>query len=136
MSMTNQQVVDRAGFELGIVEGGDSLNATDSADALRVLNQMMAEWAVLDKDFNWPPQDTLSDTAPIPIWAETGIISNLGVTMGPTFRAPVTQDLADKARKGKRTIGNTMVNLALEGADMSHLPLGEQWRYDIETNSV
>ena len=133
MSITNQQIIDRAGFELGLVESGDSMDSTDTADALIDLNQMMAAWAVKDKDFKWPPQDTAGDVAPIPIWAEQGVISNLAVTMGPTFRSPIPADLHEKARLGRQTIGNTLVNLELEGSDMTHLPQGRNWYYDIVT---
>ena len=42
---TNQAVIDQALGELGIVEAGDSANATDSATALNQLNNMMDQWA-------------------------------------------------------------------------------------------
>ena len=121
---TNQEVVDRAAMELGMIEESASLGDTDSTDALAVLNEMMFEWRVSDKDFNWFSQDTLGDTIPIPDWALKGVISNLAGECGPVFRAPIPADLSQKAEKGRNLITRTLMNLNLEPADMSHLPQG------------
>jgi len=134
---TNQQIIDRAAFELGYIESGASVGSTDSADALVALNSMMAEWRNRSMDFNWFTQDTLSDTIPVPLWAESGIASNLGVVLGAVFTIQPTFALVDKAKTGRRTIGNTLITQGLDNADMSHLPMGEgrQSRYSIETDS-
>ena len=134
---TNQNLIDRALGKLGIVEAGESANATDSATALDILNDMLMEWAQKDLDLNWFTQDTLGDTAPLPKWAVKGVIANLAVACATDFRSPIPNDLAVEARQGKRTIGNTLINLALEGADMSHLPQGQgiAGRYDINTDN-
>jgi len=130
---TNQQIIDKALGELEIVEAGDSANATDSADAMTVLNQMMAAWGVSDMDFNFFPQDTLSDTCPIPDWSEEGVISNLAIKLSVPFNAAVSQMLFDKALEGRNLIGRTFINLNLEGSDMTHL--GHNYRrYNINTD--
>ena len=131
---TNQEIIDSALQELGVIEAGDSANATDSATVLNTLNNMMESWEADDKDFNWFPQDTLSDTAPLPRWALEGVISNLAIMVAPNFRSPVTADLARKADKGERTILTRLINLKLEGSDMSHLGAGNA-RYNITTDS-
>ncbi len=121
---TIQKTIDRAFGELGIVEGGDSVGSTDSAEAMSLLNQMMSQWKYSSKDFNWFPQDTLSETLPIPEWAEAAVVSNLAVFCGPDFRTPITQDLATKADKGDKMITRTLMNQNLSPADMTHLPQG------------
>ena len=132
---TNQEVIDRAGMELGIIEDSDSMSATDSADALTVLNEMMAEWRYSGKDFNWFSQDTLGDTIPIPDWAKSGVISNLAVKCGPVFRAPVTSELSVQANKGNHIITRTIMNLNLKRADMTHLPQGRYYNNNILTDA-
>ena len=134
---TNQQIIDRALYELGFHEGGASADATDSGDALNALNDMMAEWRERSMDLNWFVQDTLSDTTPIPEWAQSGVISNLAVECSAVFNIALSQATALKADRGRRTIGNTMISQTLDNADMSHLPYGDGRlsRYDIETDA-
>ena len=135
MSRTNQQIVDQAAQELGYLEYGANLDATDGADAMNVLNQMMAakheggSWRL-----NWFPQDDLTETCPIPRWAEWGVVSNLAVALGTLFNIAPSMQTYDSADKGNRLLLNAAINLKLEGADMSHLPQGENIRYDIETD--
>ena len=134
---TNQQIIDSALSKLGVIEAGETANATDSATTLGVLNAMLHEWKYRDMDFNWFTQDTLSDTAPIPEWALEGVRSNLAVRAASDFRAQVPPALLSEATEGRRTIGNTLINLNLDNVDMSHLPLGSGRfsRYNIDTDS-
>ena len=132
---TNQEIIDRAGMELGMIEDSDSMGSTDSADALTVLNEMMDEWRYSGKDFNWFSQDTLGDTIPTPDWAKSGIISNLAVKCGPVFRAPVTAELQKKADDGRNFVTRTMMNLNLQRADMTHLPQGRYYNNNILTDA-
>ena len=122
--MTNQELIDRAAMLLRMIEASDSLNSVDSADAMSVLNEMMAEWAISSRDFNFFPQDTLGATVPLPEWAIAGVIANLAVMCGPVFDTEVTADVYAKADVGKKVITRTLMNLALEPADMTHLPQG------------
>lgn len=133
--MTNQELIDKSLYELAVLDSGDSATANDSADMLDILNGMMAMWALSDKDLQWPPQDTLSDTAPLPRWAEQGVIANLAVEAAPTFQMKVTPELIRKADLGAAAIARILINEKLEGADMSHLPLGRNSRWNIETDT-
>ena len=135
---TNQQTVDRAAYELGYIEYGASLDATDAGDALNAFNDMMHEWKYRDMDFNWFTQDTLSDVAPVPAWASSGVISNLAVRLGAIFNVAISPETVEKARVGKRTIGNTLMSQSLGNTDMTNLPLGERvgTRYQIESDSI
>jgi hypothetical protein len=134
---TNQNLIDIAAGKLGVVEAGDSCNATDSATMLGVLNRMMHEWKFRSMDFNWFTQDTLGDTAPIPAWAEEGVIANLAVRAATDFRVKVSAELASESMVGKQTIATTLISQTLDNADMSHLPLGQGRlnRNSIETDS-
>ena len=134
---TNQQVIDFALGKIGVIEAGETANATDSATTLTVLNTMMAEWRERSMDLNWFTQDTLTDTAPIPEWAEEGVKSNLAVRAATDFRANVPPALLTEAMTGRRTIGNTLISQELDNADMSHLPWGDgrTSQYDIENGA-
>ena len=134
---TNQQLIDAALGKIGVIEAGETANATDSATTLTILNQMMEEWSQRSMDFNWFTQTSLTDATPIPKWAEKGITANLAVNAASDFRVTVTPELGEEAMKGIRTIGNTLINGNLENTDMSHLPQGEgrYSRYDINTDT-
>jgi hypothetical protein len=132
---TNQQIIDRAAFELGYTESGSSVGATDSADAMTDLNNMMAQWRVSGRDFNWFSQDDLTAVCPIPDWSERGIISNLAVSLGAVFTIPVKGETAVKAKEGLNAITRTLINLNLKPADMSHLPQGRDSGRNILTDA-
>lgn len=133
--MTNQELINLALIKLRVIEAGVDASATDSATTLGVLNRMMAEWRQRSMDVNWFAQDSLTDTAPLPDYAEEGVAANLAVRAASDFSAVVTQQTYDEARDGKRTIANTLININLDNADMSHLPQGEgkYSDYDITT---
>ena len=132
---TNQQVVDRAAMELGMIEYGAALDATDGADAMRDMNNMMAGWRVSDRDLNWFPQDTLSEVCPLPDWAEGAVISNLAVSLGAVFNISISAETAKKAHDGLNLVTRTLINSNLKSADMRHLPQGRDAGRSILTDS-
>lgn len=134
MSLTNLQVIDSALGELGIVGEGETATAEQGADALRMMNQMLADWSVSDMDLQVPPQDTLSAVCPIPRWAETAVISNLAANCASLFRTPISPILVARVEGSYQTLGTTLINAKLKGADMSHLPQGDYNRWDVETD--
>ncbi len=136
MSITNQEVINQALLEINVIEDGDSANADQSSDTLQKLNQMMAEWAVSDKDLHFFPQSDLTDVCPIPIWAEDGVVNNLAVKCAPSFAFAVSALLYEKAKSGSNVIARTCMNLKLKNTDMSHLPAGNGYRSNILTDSL
>jgi len=81
-------------------------------------------------DLHFPPQDELSETCPIPAWAENGVINNLAMNVAGELRVPATaipSTTIDAARVGLRTIANTLMNKALEKADETHMSQGLGW---------
>lgn len=131
---TNQAIINAALQELGVIESGEDANATDSATALNTLNNMMEVWRETGRDLNWFPQDTLTDEAPLERWVLEGVVSCLAIELAPNFRSPITGDLVAKAMRNERAITNRLMNTDLTGSDMSHMPQGERYRYDIETD--
>ena len=132
--MTVQEFIDQALYNLGYLEKGESADATDSADALRVMNQMLAEWEWAGKDLNWFSQDDLTATMPIPVWAERAAMTGLAIDLAGEFDVVPTQALYTKFDESRQTLTNRLMNTALNPSDMSHLPRGSG-HYDIETDS-
>ena len=132
--MTVQELIDQALYNLGYLEKGESADATDSADALRVMNQMLAEWEWAGKDLNWFSQDDLTATMPIPVWAERAAMTGLAIDLAGEFDVVPTQALYTKFDESRQTLTNRLMNTALNPSDMSHLPRGSG-HYDIETDS-
>jgi len=136
MSITNQAIIDQALGQISIVEAGESASASDSADTMTYLNQMMAEWKVSGKDLQFFNQDDLTDTCPIPDWAISGVMNNLAKYVAPLFRVPLSQEVAILAMQGDNVISRTLLNLNLDQADMRHMPQGEgRYGHSILTDS-
>ena len=132
--MTVQELIDQALYNLGYLEKGESADATDSADALRVLNQLLAEWEWAGKDLNWFSQDDLTATMPIPVWAERAAMTGLAIDLAGEFDVVPTQALYTKFDESRQTLTNRLINTALNPSRMDHLPRGSG-HWDISTDS-
>lgn len=142
MSMTNLQVIESALQKAGIIaqgkDEGESANIDQANDGLTHLNQMMAEWSAADinESIDFPPQDTLSATCPIPAWAELAVITNLAVGISEEMGVPLRPNLAAMAEKHKSKYLQVFINANTEGADMSRMPVGTgSGRWNIYTDS-
>ena len=96
---------------------------------------MMAEWRENGKDMNWFSQDDLTETCPIPDWAERGVISNLAVSLGALFDVMPSQQLMLKANRAGSSITSVLFNLNLKQADMTHMPQGRSKGRNILTDA-
>ena len=136
--MTNQQAIDRALYLLGFHEYGASADATDSADALSSLNEMMYQWKTEDRDFDWFEQDDLTDTVPVPKWSDRAVIYNLAIELAAKFNIQPTATVVTVADDSKRSITRHLMNTKIQGADMSHLPYGDgrNGRYNINSDTI
>ena len=123
--MTIQELINKAMLHIGAVKSGSDATPTESADMLSALNSMMAMWAKEDKDLQFPPQDTLTDTYPLPMWTEEPVIYNLSIRGATLFDLPIPADVAMMASNGQSFIAKTLINAKLESKDMTHMPGGE-----------
>lgn len=131
---TNIQIITDALQGLGVIGEGETPSAEQGAYCLRQLNQMLASWAEDDIDLGYVVQDGTGDTCPIPQWAESGVWGKLALRVAAHYGATASPELVSQADDGYNTILRRLVNLRLEGADMSHLPGGVH-RWNIETDS-
>lgn len=121
---TNLQVLTDALRGLNVINEVETPSAEQSAQCLRKLNQMLAEWAVLGTVIGYFAQSDTSATCPIPDWAERGVTNHLALYIAPDFGAQPSLPVIAAADSGMQTILLTVTNLKLEGVDMSHLPRG------------
>jgi hypothetical protein len=134
--MTNQQAVNQALMMIMELAAGEDATTTDSADVLRLLNQMMTAWAMDGKNLQFAPQDTLSDSFPVPVWAEEAVIANLAVRAAGLFNAVINPQVADMARNGALLVSKTLLNRDLLPANMDHISRGSAGIFNITTGVV
>lgn len=136
--MTNQELIDRALIAANVIGAGEAGNATDSADALEMLNEMMSQWGQGAADLNWFTQDTLAETVPVPIWARSAVITNLAIAWCDEANTPAPPGLERKADKALMALKRILINRRLENTDMTHLPMGtgRTGIYDIEADNL
>jgi len=134
---TNTKIITDALMEIAVVADGQTASASELADGLTELNQMMAVWTIDDKNIGYFPQDTGSDTCPIPIWAEQAVKTNLAVNLAAIFRVPVSPETLVRAGNGLTFVAKKCINAKLEGVDNDHMPYGApSTRWDISTDSI
>lgn len=135
MSKSNLQIITQALRELGLIAENESPTANQGTTGLEYLNQMMAEWTQTDHDLDFAPQDTLSDTCPIPDYSEAAVISNLAVLLAPPMGMPIPPIVAAKADQCLRILMRTMMRLKIKEVDLSYLPSEAWWHsHNIQTD--
>jgi hypothetical protein len=108
---------------LGVIGISQTASSAQGSHALRVLNQMMETWDEDGIKLGWFEQTTTVDDAPIPKWAEKGVISKLAQALSATYPASSMQPwVYDDTQNGYDTI--LRIHVQPEAADMSHMPLG------------
>ena len=125
MSITNSDVVTDALRELGVVSETDSPSAEQGASALRKLNQMLEGWKESGIDLGYFAQTTLSDTCPIPAYAELGVTLALAARLAGSYGVALSAETATSLDSAYSVILRSAMNAALPEADMSNRPFGE-----------
>jgi hypothetical protein len=136
---TNLQIITDSLRALNIVNEIETPSAEQAAQCLRKLNQMLAQWAVDGTVLGYFAQSDTSETCPIPDWAEYGVTNQLALYVAQDFGAEPPITVIAAADTGFQTILRTVMNLKLEGVDMSHLPMGSGHHgagFDITTGSI
>lgn len=122
---TNLQVITDCLRSLNVIDETETPSAEQGAHCLRQLNQMLATWKDADGvDLGYFEQSNTAATCPVPAWAETGVYGKLALRVAKHFGASVSVETAALADDGYSTILRVIANQKLEGADMSHLPMG------------
>jgi hypothetical protein len=126
---TNLVLIEDALRDINVISEVESASAEQGAYALRKLNQMMEAWKENDIDFGWFAQTATTAQAPVPDWAELGVISSLAIACAPKYGASVSPELAVINDAAMSVIERKCINEKTKGSDMSHMPRGAGHRY-------
>lgn len=111
---------------LGVIAEGESPSAEQGAHALGRLNRMIEAWTEIDIDLGWFKQSAITATAPIPEWAEMGVISKLAQDLYAFYPSG---DLSGWVLRDEENGFGTILRKAmlkrLKPADMRQMPMGE-----------
>jgi hypothetical protein len=136
---TNLEIIADALRALNVINEIQTPSAEQGAKCLRKLNQLLAKWAVDGTVLGYFAQSDTSATCPIPDWAECGVANHLALYIAADFGAEPSIVVIAAADSGFQTILRTVMNLKLEGVDMSHLPVGSGHYgagFDITTGTI
>ena len=120
MSITNLQVLTHAYQKAGIISEGGTPSAEQGQVALRLLNQMMAEWEIDGLEFpSWFPQTANSDTCPIPEFAELAVSNKLAVLLCTEYGVAASAELGVMARMSYDAVLRKRANQRLRPVDLN-----------------
>jgi len=114
-----------------------TLTAEYGALGLRVMNDMLTEWAQNSVDVGYFEQDTLTDDTPVEAEHRLAVKSNLAVNLAPYFSREPSPALLSIASRAYRNLLRCAQDAKLEPVTTESAPLGENWggRYNIFTDT-
>jgi hypothetical protein len=119
---TALEVITGALKALGIKPAESSIEAVEAADGLEALNDMMNEWDVDGITIGYETVEDVSDEIYVDDGALGAIKANLAVYIAPEYSRIVTNELALRARNGKRALRRSLPIAGSEFPDT--LPVG------------
>jgi hypothetical protein len=126
---TNVQLIGDSLRLLGVIAETESPSAEQGAHALRVLNRMLEEWTERGINLGWFEQTSTTATAPLPAWAEAGVVSKLAQKLNATYpSAQLAPQVFDDSQNGYGTIARKCMVESMKPANMDTSPLGEGFR--------
>jgi len=135
---TNIEIISDSLREINVISEVAEASSEQGKKGLRKLNQMLEIWRENDIDFGWFKQLSTTDVAPVPDWAELGVVSMLAIALAPTYGASVSAELGAVADTAYGMIQRKSISEKLDNTDMTQLPEGQgHWRnrYNIETDT-
>lgn len=111
-----------------VVDSGGALDANDTADALRALNQMMRTLEVDGISLGWQDVASAQDAMPTPPEADEAIGYGLAVRLAPRFGATVAPAVAEMATGGIATLRAMVASSLYNRVRYDDLPAGNAQR--------
>jgi hypothetical protein len=132
--MSNQNLVNDALSLIGVLPEGQAASAEHATLALRVLNEMIEEWAEEDVVVSWNPSLTIDDDSPLVGAEQNAVKYHLAIRMCPHFdREPPSSIVAFAQsayrRLQRRQMADSIIEITL---DVPQSPSG--YGYDILTD--
>lgn len=91
---TAQDITDNALSKLGVKRGGIAPSADETADAIKVMNAVLAEWQANGIHVRGSQASAAADETFVPDWAEEALAYKIGFKMAPSFDANISQVFA------------------------------------------
>lgn len=128
--MTNLQMIQRAMRLINVLDSESTANATQAADGLQVLNDMLTRWEANGLPLGFSTQTNTASTLPVPDEALSAVAYNLAMELAPEYGITPSQIVAAHADMGYRRLLNDA--FIVTPNDMSHAP-GSRSRWDINS---
>jgi hypothetical protein len=122
--MSNLTIINDALSLIGVLPEGQDASAEQGTDALRALNDMLAEWSLNGIDIGWFPQTETTEDFPIDYRLQAVVKYNLAVHLSPAYGKPVPPEIAVIAGNFKQALVRRILNSQLLAANPI-LPLAE-----------
>lgn len=111
---------------LGVISELETPSANQGTHALGRLNRMIESWTEIGIDLGWYKQSSTTGTAPIPEWAEKGVISKLAQDLFATYpSSSLAPWVLNDQENGYSIILRKSMLKQLKPADMRQMPMGE-----------
>lgn len=127
MALTNSDLIADSLRELGVINEVQTPSAEQAAHALRKLNQLMAEKSAEDIDLQFFPQTSLTDTCPIPAFAENWVTCELAIRLASNYGKTVSAELVAAGGAAWDTVLSHVVAEQLPEATVVNRPNGAGW---------
>lgn len=108
---TFRVIIEDAYREIGVLEKGESADADEIQDGLRVLNRMLNSWRLSGIDLEYLTETSVSDDIPYPPEDEGPIIYNLALMLAGQFGIKTSAETVAYASNGRRQIQNKYLKI-------------------------
>lgn len=123
--MTNISLITASLRLLGVIAETESPSPEQGTTALGFLNRMIEAWTENGTDLGWFEQTSTADDAPLPKWAEKGVIAKLAQELRAVYpSSTLDASIMDDNTNGYEVIARRTLLDQLEPSDMSHMPQG------------
>lgn len=110
---------------LGLISDAETLSAEQGAEFLGHMNMMLEFWTENDIELGWFEQSLTTDAAPLPKWAERGVVSKLAQTMQAVYPSTsLAPWVLDDELNGFGAILRRSILDNVTPSDMSGMPSG------------
>lgn len=119
---TNNEIIRDALGLLGVLRETESPSAEQGDHGLRILNELLEQWAGEGIEIGQWPQTDVNDTSPLDIRVLSAVKANLAVALSPYYGIAVAPTEMERAGRLYRHLLRDVAVNRLQEADMTHLP--------------
>lgn len=130
---TNLEIIGDALGLIGVLSEGETASAEQGEHGLRILNDLLAEWAANGIDVGYFPQVSTTEDFPGSYTVRAAVKHGLAVALAPHYRVQIDPVLGALAGSYYSRLLREAVKANMVESNMDHLPSGQGWggQYDI-----